>query len=202
MKQKESYEVTPDELNREDYNRYLKDLKLREDDLRHKSILDIGVGRSGFTKYIKDHQITDKVFGITNDFGLKKIKEREGTIMGLAEEMPFGDESFDLVVSNTATPNEFTSILYESLEIVDGERTVSQEAVDDLEFVIKNYVSEILRITKKGGEIRLGNIFTDTDPLPEQRLLYQIFVKALEEIALEKAQVTIDDDLCIIKLNP
>jgi ubiquinone/menaquinone biosynthesis C-methylase UbiE len=59
----------------------------------------------------------------------------------VAEAIPFQDEAFDLVISNAAIPNVF---LGESQQIVKEK--------------IKKSLFEMMRVTKPGGEIRLGRV--------------------------------------------
>lgn len=92
-------------------------------------ILDLAAGDSNFAETInKDGKL--KV--IRCDFGYSKIppSNKEGAVAGLAQELPFQNQSFEKVVS---------SCLFEHLRAKDA----------------TGALSEILRVTKKGGEIMI-----------------------------------------------
>ena len=115
------------------FERYLSVLDLNLEELKCKKILDIGAGPGEFATEAKRHGIDitsiDKVIGGT---GVEKVTNKEITyVAGIAEELPFKDESFDLVVSVAA---------YNGVSLED--------------FV--NRLGEVRRVLKSGGEYRFG----------------------------------------------
>ncbi len=77
----------------EKFRSYLELLKLSEEDLKNKSILDIGAGENYFIEYLYDKELT------TNSYGLdvQPSINPKHFILGKLEKIPFQDEIFDLV---------------------------------------------------------------------------------------------------------
>jgi len=126
-----------DHTDEEVFQNYMEDLKLSPEDF-DKKILDVGSGSSQFAKWAKEHNVNSQIFSLEPK---QESQEKTKSVRGMAEAMPFQDEAFDLVISNASIPNVF---LGESQEIVDEK--------------LKNSLSELMRVTKPGGEIRLGRV--------------------------------------------
>jgi len=139
---------------------YLQWLGLEEEDLMGKKILDIGSGLNQFAEDIKNKNLNIDVISLDLFYSLSQ-KERERLfkdrhseetfpetkekldilaehgregklIAGLAEELPFKDESFDMVFSLFAMP-----------------------AYAESDEQVKKFVSEVQRVLKKGGSARI-----------------------------------------------
>ncbi|MFA5714293.1 MAG: class I SAM-dependent methyltransferase [Candidatus Paceibacterota bacterium] len=116
--------------NEKVFQRYVENLELTSEDF-DKKILDIGSGYGGFSKWAKDHNVSSEIYSIDL---WETPKEKENSVNGSAEELPFKNDSFDLIVSNCAIPN-----------VIDVEK-------------IEKALSEAIRVTKPGGEIRLARV--------------------------------------------
>ncbi len=131
---------------------YLEDLELKKEDLENKTILDIGAGTREFAKDIERSGISARVFSLDPFYAAMEgevkdiIKNRSApniekrTTAGFGEELPFKDESFDLVIS------EFSLPFY----------TKSRKDLND-------FFSEINRVTKPGGEVRIFGLYTASE---------------------------------------
>lgn len=126
-----------DHTDEEVFQNYMEDLNLSPEDF-DKKILDVGSGSSQFAKWAKDHHVSSQIFRLEPK---QEPQEKTKSVQGMAEAIPFQNEAFDLVVSNASIPNIF---LGESPE------TVKEK--------VKNSLFELMRVTKPGGEIRLGRV--------------------------------------------
>lgn len=117
------------------FERYLDSLKLSDEDLK-KTILDVGSHESTFADWAKRHNVSKNIFSLDPWF---ISRERTKAVQGMSEAIPFKDESFDIVVSNCAIPNIFLED-------------------EDVEEKTRLSLFEMFRVTKPGGEIRLGNV--------------------------------------------
>lgn len=122
-----------EENDEETFRDYIEALNLSPEDFE-KKILDVGAGSAQFAKWAKDHGVSDKIFSLEP---MEQMQETERAVRGKVEAVPFKNESFDLVVSKAAFPN------------------ISIGA--SLDEVKKGFL-ELLRVTKPGGEIRLGPV--------------------------------------------
>ncbi|KXK08133.1 MAG: biotin biosynthesis protein BioC [Microgenomates bacterium OLB22] len=126
-----------DHTDEEVFQNYMEDLKLSPEDF-DKRILDVGSGSSQFAKWARDHHVSSQIFSLEPK---QEPQERTKSVQGKAEAIPFQSEVFDLVVSNASIPNIF---LGESPE------TVKER--------VRSSLFELMRVTKPGGEIRLGRV--------------------------------------------
>ena len=128
------------------FDLYIKELQLTPEDFE-KKILDIGAGSMQFAKYAEEQGIGNKIFSLEPE-PHKFISKKPKTVGGEAGHIPFKDESFDLVISAGAIP----TILVRN----------NEESVNDPETWIKfdeyfkRIMLEMLRVTRVGGEIRMG----------------------------------------------
>ncbi|MDP2668368.1 MAG: class I SAM-dependent methyltransferase [bacterium] len=114
---------------------YMENLKLSPEDF-NKKILDVGSGAGHFAKWAKEHGLSSNIFSVDKhnaDSGTPNV------VRGESDKLPFKDESFDLVISNNSMP----MLLYFS--------EIPQKA-------IKEMLSEMLRVVKANGEIRLAPV--------------------------------------------
>ncbi len=137
------------------FEMYLNTMKLTEDDLRGKKILDIGsYSDAQFVNYCLEHKITNDIFAVDrNSFisqdnhndevqwrdkvAYEAYKKRKVTspakqryARGLAEELPFKEKSFDLIIVRAALTNPDQNL----------------DAA----------ISQIVSLLKSGGEARIG----------------------------------------------
>jgi SAM-dependent methyltransferase len=143
------------------YENYLQKLGLSKQSLKNKKILDIGAGNRMFASYCMKHGVSAEVYSVegrSEDYIDKKIEEEiwpdeirneveKITVRTLAQKMPFEDNSFEIIVCNSAMPGRDKEHF--------GELTMEQ----DLD---KSY-EEIVRVLKPGGEARLEPLEPDED---------------------------------------
>ena len=124
-----------DRIEEEIYQQYIWDLQLESKDF-NKTILKVGLGNKYFSKWANDNNLNY----ITHDLNpFKKTSTIEGVAVGNVNKIPIPDESFDLIVSSKVMPD------------------VNIEKNDIKEKVEKSFL-EMLRVLKKGGEIRLSKV--------------------------------------------
>ena len=170
----ETSEILPpisieDRIEEEIYQQYIWDLQLVPKDFS-KTILYVGVNNIYFTKWAKKYNANFKVHNLDP---FKKTSKPEGVSIGNVNIIPVPDESFDLLVSSRVMPN------------------INIDKNDIKEKVEKSFI-EMLRVIKKGGEIRLsrvllGNkyeiqmVLTDSinDSLEELKYKYNIEIKKI-----------------------
>lgn len=126
-------------------NRVLRTLDLEWNDLQNKTILDIGAGGGSFAKAAKQHAIDV----VTLDRDEDVLPSDAGiSVVGIAENLPFVDEVFDLAISTST---------------IGGPVPFSWDEAGQ-----HDNVGEALRVLKKDGELRFGpvqfiNNGTDTE---------------------------------------
>ena len=90
----------PYEQKKKDLKRYLEKLKLTEDDLRGKRILDLGCGEGNFVKECIDKKITNDIFGIDILIEPEAVQsEYRGHLIKADFEEEFPIKGFDPIVS-------------------------------------------------------------------------------------------------------
>ncbi|MDQ5954381.1 MAG: hypothetical protein QG583_309 [Patescibacteria group bacterium] len=152
-------EDTRDNLTPEEkFKEYVEDLQLKPEDFQ-KTILDVGAGDASFAKWAKDHEVSSDIYSLEPS---DEIPEGDKNLKGNAEQIPLSDESIDLVVSVAALPNIY-------LGEKDPEKKVSQS------------FSEMLRVLKSKGEIRLTRVLMGTK-YESQRKLTTAVEKSLKEL--------------------
>ncbi len=118
------------------YNRYLKGLQFSEDDLRDRSILDLGTGDGEFVRECLDREISYSVYGIDSELDESKLEGKYKLHLfggDFQEKLPVRD--LDYVISVGAVSNG----------IWGGEEVV------DVEKVLRNSLDAL----KEDGEIRI-----------------------------------------------
>jgi ubiquinone/menaquinone biosynthesis C-methylase UbiE len=137
---------------------YVEDLELKPDDF-NKVILDVGAGKAHFAKWAKDHGVNSQIYSLEP---LQEMAEKEKGLIGSAEEIPMPDKSFDLIVSISAIPNIYL-----------GEKDVKEK--------VQKSFSEMLRVLKDGGEIRLAHVLMG-NKYESQMVLTNSIKEVLQEI--------------------
>lgn len=169
-----SFETKKISAEEETFKSYFYDLELKPEDF-NKIILDVGAGEAEFAKYAKDHNIGSQIYSLEP---FQEMLEKEKSLVGYAEEIPMPNESFDLIVSNGAIPNIYL-----------GEKDVEEK--------VKKSFSEMLRVLKDEGEIRLARVLIG-NRYDNQKILANIIdevLKKLEEnnVEVKKIRTPIND---------
>lgn len=139
---------------------YVRNLELSEGDLK-KNILDVGSGEGLFAEYVKARGINPQIVNLELNIDLP---QKNQTVQGSVESIPFADESFELVISHCSIPNIF----------------LGEDDPEIMKEKISKSLSEMVRVIKNGGEVRLGPVGKG-DTYQSQRN----FVEALEHALLE-----------------
>ncbi|MBI3335689.1 MAG: class I SAM-dependent methyltransferase [Candidatus Portnoybacteria bacterium] len=175
-------ETSPEETiskeREQTFKQYIEGLRLTPDDFS-KKILDVGSGSAEFAKWAKDHQVSSEIYSIDPQNvpqDVAKFQEREKAVKGMVQMLPFQDESFDLVVSHAAIPNIFW-------QRVDRRKRRIREAT---ERTIRQSIEEMLRVTKRGGEVRMGRVSLEYI-YPFRHILIEALNNVLNEIKKDQA---------------
>ena len=130
------YNLTKEDAR--DFINYCKNLDLRPADFKNRDILDVGGGTGGFKKAAEKLRIAKSVVNI-DPLEILLPKQKEGrSVRGRAETLPFKGESFDIVLAHASVP-----------WVLAG-----QGRFED----IPNVVREMLRVTRKGGVVKMSSI--------------------------------------------
>lgn len=98
--QKAIPERTPEEEQKINFERYLKSLDLKEDDLKDKKILDLGCGKGEFVKECLKRNISQKIYGLDLQIKPEELSEEEKKYFfqsDFQKELPINN--LDLIVS-------------------------------------------------------------------------------------------------------
>lgn len=167
------------EKNKEEtFKEYVRSLDLTPEDF-NKKILDVGSGASEFAAWAKERGVSNNIYSMDihpgildeNNKTTPGVLESERSVVANAEQIPFKDESFDLLISNASVPHMYYE--YQS----DEDPKIMEEK-------IRNTLSEMVRLTKPGGEIRLNPIL-DGNIYPVFKKFRKSFDKILGDIANE-----------------
>lgn len=137
----------------------------------HGNVLDIGAGEAEFGKFFSGKKETS----VTS---LDK-KSGDGIVQGDVRNLPFSDNTFDLVVSHASIPNIFISFCSESK----SPEKETHEAVSQA-------LSEIIRILKPEGEARLAPIRFAKNYPTEQ--IFEKAVRTAVAASQEKATISLE----------
>lgn len=160
----EGYSESSDQI----FERYLTELNLSEADLANKQILDVGSGSAGFAKAVQDRNIGAYVVSVEDDVRSEEPSyTKEGYVQARAQQLPFADNTFDMVVSVHAMPH--VAALFGPLGTPIGEtleglpvRSVTKEDTekyaDERVQSVAQAVRECVRVVKEGGEVRFGGV--------------------------------------------
>lgn len=161
------------------FHSYVEKLRITPEDLK-KNILDVGAGGAGFAKWAKEQGIADKIYSL--EPREEVLTKRDKSIAALAENIPFRDESFDLVISVFAIPNIY----------------LDEGSADEIKEKVKNSFNEMVRVLKPGGEIRLASVLMG-EKHESRRILSQSVNEELnileerDDIQVERIRTPSDD---------
>lgn len=167
------------------YYRYLQELGLTTDEIRDKSILDVGSGSADFAAFAKKMDISARRYSVDVQDGQVNhpFRERERAVVADGMHLPFADGSMDMVVSTSALPNELMGSGSESEEV--------------LQQRFEQFLLEQLRVLKPGGELRLGNVFSDLDMNSESDfhnrrmgLFHKAWISAIDQVTEKSGSKT------------
>jgi ubiquinone/menaquinone biosynthesis C-methylase UbiE len=136
---------------------YFLHLDLRVNDILDKKIIDIGSGEGEFKKFLQKTGISgDKIINF-NDSGLN------ADVVGKAEELPFQNESFDLVIAHCSVP-------------------IMTATLGDYRMIPKS-LQEMLRVVRPGGSVKVFPVaLVRRDVEDMQREYLQLGSTVLEEL--------------------
>lgn len=155
----ESGEVL-EESDEDVFRSYVEDLELQPEDFK-KKILDVGSGTGQFAKWSKEHGVSSDIVSV------EPYKEIEGKSKGVkadAVNLPFTNDSFELVVSDGAIPHIFLGQI--------------PKVVKDS---VRKSLEELVRVTAPGGEIRLGRVLMG-DVYKNQRIVARAIHETLRQL--------------------
>lgn len=178
----ENFEKEPsikDKNDEEVFRIYMEDLRLTPEDF-NKRILDVGAGTAQFAKWAKEHGIGNEIYSLES--AKECLVEKDKSVVARAETMPFKNESFDLVISNGAIPNVY----------------IGERSAEEMKENVKHSLFEMMRITRRGGEIRIGRVLIGKKYESQKILSLSIeeSLNDLEEkdnIKIEKIRIPSDD---------
>jgi ubiquinone/menaquinone biosynthesis C-methylase UbiE len=114
---------------------YLEDFDLNWESLVGKKVLDIGGNDGSFAAAACSHGIDAvTVDAYPHLFAKEGISDKAGYVGGDVYHLPFKDESFDFVCARYLTPGSSRA---------------------DLDDHIRDYLQEVMRVVKSGGEFRV-----------------------------------------------
>ena len=125
------------------FHDYMKDFSLNEEDLKN-PILDVGAGPGHFIKYLRNKLGNSNAYGVEKS-GFRLHSGPDGMVVADGFDLPFADNTFEIVVSRNFLPM-FTDDIGESRAII----------------------NELIRVTKAGGKI-IGNISTPKIEIEESK---------------------------------
>jgi ubiquinone/menaquinone biosynthesis C-methylase UbiE len=158
------------------YEQYTQELKLAHEDLG-KRVLDVGSDYGHFAIEAKKRGYKD-IYSVdlvhpAGRYAVDESLEYGAGKMALSDvaHLPFKDEEFDLLVSFCSMPAV--------LMLAEGGVEESAEMFRER---TKEALLEMLRVTKKGGEVRLGRTIQENnnEPVPFSR--YEETQRVLEEL--------------------
>ena len=125
-------------------------LGFKRDDLKGKTVLDLGSGKTElFSRSVRDNGINTNVISLNPDYSLEKsrqsIKEKadwgKKSVAAIGQELPFRDEFFDKILA-----------VYSVASFSNPHKEIGNPEAAE------KWVSEIVRVLKPGGEARLAPI--------------------------------------------
>lgn len=150
------------ETPEETFKRYVEYLDLSPEDLKKKT-LDVGSNNAQFAKWAKDQGINSEIYSL--EPGNVEMVETDKSVRGSSDEIPYDDESFELVISNNAVPQP--------------------GFFGDDKKSIKKSLEEMLRVLKKGGEMRLSPIRFDNFEFDWQKTGKEALDQVIQELVKE-----------------
>lgn len=156
---KQPIQKTAEEISTEEtFKEYVEDLKLTPEDF-DKTILDVGAGDASFAKWALDHNVSNDIYSLEP---IQEMLVKEKAINSNAESIPMPDNSFDLIISDSAIPNIYLGI-------------------DDVNKKVKECFSEMLRVLRDGGNIRLAHVLIG-NKYESQKILASSVKEVLNEL--------------------
>jgi len=143
---------------------YCTNLDVKPEDLKEKKVLDVGSGSGYFKKSLE--KIIGKSDFVNFDRDIFEDEDQSLDVLGLAESLPFKDESFDLILTHCSTP-------------------VMLATGGNFELIAPT-VKELLRVVSRGGTIKIYPVdFGDKElgglANPAGREMFGLIKKEIQE---------------------
>ncbi len=166
---------------------YFDDLELRPELLQNKTALDLGSNEHFFDEYCKEKYNTH--FVALDNEGIKLGAKHAMGIISDAKQLPFKDESFDLIISHAAMPHILIDFEKEMIE----KGILTKKTEKALTQSLLEFFREVYRTVKQKGQIRLSTFcikeeyMTKLSKDKRKSLLYQYQLLRIKlmKVALE-----------------
>ena len=156
----------------------LKNLGIIDSKLLKGYVLDIGAGDGKLDKFLSQNTNLKITALDENPPDKKEFKILNGDVRNL----PFEDESYDIVISHASIPNIFIGLYsFEYPELSEKE----------IKNAIEKSFSEIIRVLKPKGEAILAPVAM-TENYDSQKIIKQLILKEIEKLRSNGYQVKND----------
>lgn len=144
--------------------KYIRDLDLSNEELKMK-ILDIGGGDGNFASKVGDNVVTVDIDAHNY------LQHSNLVVTAKAEELPFDNEAFELVISSQALPVMYGLGLKDKQELVDYIPSMNDpfshvwvdevvnDTKEDVEEKTNKFIDEVLRVLKVGGKAKFAPVY-------------------------------------------
>lgn len=153
----------------------LGNLGIQMEDIQGK-VLDVGAGDGSFAQELSKFTQAEFVSVDTN------IENERGVIEADARQLPFDDNSFDLVISHASIPGIFVGA-YDFDNPDDSQEHIKESVTQSFR--------ENLRVLRTGGEVILAPI-NMVDNYESQQVLTEAIEQAIDTVRHEGAEISLE----------
>jgi ubiquinone/menaquinone biosynthesis C-methylase UbiE len=154
-------------------------LDFDKNDFKGKTVLDLGSGQTErFSRELKDFDNDTEIVSLNPDYSINHIRKRmpksedhqKMSVAAIAQDLPFGSESFDRIVALYSVPWYYNP----------QENPEAYEA----------WISEIIRVLKPKGIARLGPVFVEDKNIGD--VTEKVFEPFLNKVRNENLNVRLE----------